>query len=50
MVLGLPEGPVRSFFAPVVFLVVLMSLVLQGASMAWWVRAVRGGETLPEQD
>lgn len=49
MVLGLPPGPVRNFFAPVVFLVVLLSLVLQGSSMAWWVRAVKGDEALPEQ-
>lgn len=46
MVLGLPEGPLRSFFAPVVFLVVLASLVFQGSSMCWWIRVVRGSEEL----
>jgi Na+:H+ antiporter len=46
MVLGLPPGPVRQFFAPVVFLVVLMSLVLQGSTMSLWVKAVHGDEAL----
>ncbi|RMH14928.1 MAG: sodium:proton antiporter [Planctomycetota bacterium] len=46
MVLGLPEGEVRRFFAPVVFLVVLASLVLQASSMGLWIKAVRGAEKL----
>jgi CPA1 family monovalent cation:H+ antiporter len=44
LVLGLPDGPVRHFFAPVVFLVVLVTLVAQASTMAWWVRAVGGDE------
>ncbi len=48
MVLGLPAGEVRSFFAPVVFLVVLMSLVLQGSTMSLWVRMVNGQEQLAD--
>lgn len=49
MVLGLPAGEVRSFFAPVVFLVVLMSLLLQGATMSLWVRVVNGQQSLPDK-
>lgn len=46
MVLGLPTGELRSFFAPVVFLVVLASLVVQASTMSWWIRLVRGADEL----
>jgi Na+:H+ antiporter len=33
LVLGMPPGPLRSFFLPIIFVVVLFSLVGQGATM-----------------
>jgi CPA1 family monovalent cation:H+ antiporter len=33
LVLGMPEGPLRDFLLPVIFVVVLISLVLQGSTM-----------------
>jgi len=48
LVLGLPDGEVRRFLAPVVFLVVLASLLIQGGTIGALMRLVGVGESRAE--
>ncbi|MCK4872504.1 MAG: sodium:proton antiporter [Phycisphaerales bacterium] len=43
LVLGMPDGPVRKFFLPVIFVVVLFSLVVQGTTMPHLIRILGVG-------
>lgn len=50
LILGLPDGAVREFFAPVAFLVVLFSLLGQGLTMPILMRALNVGSDDPSSD
>ncbi len=43
LVLGMTPGPLRSYFLPIIFVVVLFSLVVQGATMPWVIRGLGVG-------
>ncbi len=50
LIIGMPPGPLRAFLTPVVFLVVLASLLLQALTMPALMRLTGASEDLPVSD